>query len=157
MDMTQCKKGDILLLRNGGIATYVTFDNHGNLLYPHIINLYPHIINHNGISLSVTHNGGVYTDSKNSRDVVDFYTEESKPDGIKEKSYVSYITVCTSASNVPMQNKVKVIGTFKEIMESVSTLHRTVSRDIGIPVKSFEIQTRSPQKDVINIELTLFI
>lgn len=150
MDMTKCKKGDILLLRNGGIATYVTFDNRGNLLYPHIIN-------HNGISLSVTHNGVVYTDSKNSRDVVSFYAEK-EPNDIKEKSYVSYITVCTSASNVPMQNKVKVIGTFKEIMESVSTLHRTVSRDIEpIKVKSFEIQTRSPQKDVINIELTLFI
>ena len=150
MDMTKCKKGDILLLRNGGIATYVTFDNHGNLLYPHIIN-------HNGISRTVTPNGELYIDVKNSKDVVDFYTEESKPDGIKEKSYVSYITVCTSASTVPMQNKVKVIGTFKEIMESVSTLHRTVSRDIGIPVKSFEIQTRSPQKEVINIELTLFV
>ena len=150
MDMTKCKKGDILLLRNGGIATYVTFDNHGNLLYPHIIN-------HKGRSRTVT-NGGLEVCSEwNSQDVVDFYTEKSKPDGIKEKSYVSYITVCTSNSTVPMQNKVKVIGTFKEIMESVSTLHRTVSRDIGIPVKSFEIQTRSPQKDVINIELTLFI
>lgn len=151
MDMTKCKKGDILLLRNGGIATYVTFDNRGNLLYPHIIN-------HNGISRTVTNGGLEICSEWNQQDVVDFYTEESKPDGIKEKSYVSYITVCTSASNVPMQNKVKVIGTFKEIMESVSTLHRTVSRDIEpIKVKSFEIQTRSPQKDVINIELTLFI
>jgi len=151
MDMTKCKKGDTLLLRNGDVATYVTFDNRGNLLYPHIIN-------HKGRSRTVTNCGLEVCSEWNSQDVVDFYTEKSKPDGIKEKSYVSYITVCTSASNVPMQNKVKVIGTFKEIMESVSTLHRTVSRDIEpIKVKSFEIQTRSPQKDVINIELTLFV
>jgi hypothetical protein len=144
MDMTKCKKGDELLLRNGDIAIY-EYRSSGGCLFPHTIN-------HNGVIKAAMDDGSMAVEGFESDDVIGFASKE------KEKSYVSYITVFTSASTVPMQNKVKVIGTFKEIMESVSTLHRTVSRDIEpVKVNSFEIQTRSPQKDVINIELTLFV
>ena len=81
---------------------------------------------------------------------------------MQEKQYVSYITVYTSASIVPVQNRVKVIGTFRELMESVANLEMSVSRDIGVPVKSFEMKScPSSQEGSINpaidVVLTLFI
>lgn len=79
-------------------------------------------------------------------------------DTMKEKQYVSYITVYTSASIVPVQNRVKVIGTFRELMESVANLEMSVSRDIGVPVKSFKIESCSyPQEGVLDVVLTLFV
>lgn len=91
--------------------------------------------------------------------LVHYWETNLKP---KEKQYVSYITVCTSASIAPFQNKVKVIGTFREIMESVANLEMSVSRDIGVPVKSFEMKScPSSQEGSINpaidVVLTLFI
>ena len=77
---------------------------------------------------------------------------------MQEKQYVSYITVYTSASIVPVQNRVKVIGTFRELMESVANLEIAVSRDIGVPVKSFKIESCSyPQEGVLDVVLTLFV
>ena len=79
-------------------------------------------------------------------------------DTMKEKQYVSYITVYTSASIVPVQNRVQVIGTFREIMENVANLEMSVSRDIGVPVKSFKIESCSyPQEGVLDVVLTLFV
>lgn len=81
---------------------------------------------------------------------------------MQEKQYVSYITVYTSASIVPVQNRVKVIGTFRELMESVANLEMSVSRDIGVPVKSFEMKSCSFSQEgrinpAIDIILTLFV
>ena len=77
---------------------------------------------------------------------------------MQAKQYVSYITVYTSASIVPVQNRVKVIGTFRELMESVANLEISVSRDIGVPVKSFKIESCSyPQEGVLDVVLTLFV
>lgn len=76
----------------------------------------------------------------------------------KEKQYVAYITVCTSASIIPIQNKVKVIGTFREIMDAVAQLQRRVSLDINTPVNTFEMKsTVMSQLGEVNITLTLFI
>lgn len=80
----------------------------------------------------------------------------------KEKQYISYITVCTSASIIPIQNKVKVIGTFREIMDAVAQLQRRVSLDIGVPIKSFEMKSFSSSQEgrinpAIDITLTLVI
>ncbi len=87
--------------------------------------------------------------------LVHYWETNLKP---KEKQYVSYITVCTSASIVPVQNRVKVIGTFRELMESVANLEMSVSHDIGVPVKSFKIESCSyPQEGVLDVVLTLFI
>lgn len=87
--------------------------------------------------------------------LVHYWETNLKP---KEKQYVSYITVYTSASIVPVQNRVKVIGTFRELMESVANLEMSVSRDIGVPVKSFKIESCSyPQEGVLDVVLTLFI
>ena len=81
---------------------------------------------------------------------------------MQEKQYVSYITVYTSASIVPVQNRVKVIGTFRELMKSVANLEMSVSRDIGVPVKSFEMKSCSSSQEgrinpAIDIILTLFV
>ena len=81
---------------------------------------------------------------------------------MQAKQYVSYITVYTSASIVPVQNRVKVIGTFRELMESVANLEMSVSRDIGVPVKSFEMKSCSSSQEgrinpAIDIILTLFV
>ena len=75
---------------------------------------------------------------------------------------VKLSTVYTSASIVPVQNRVKVIGTFRELMESVANLEMSVSRDIGVPVKSFEMKSCSSSQEgrinpAIDIILTLFV
>jgi len=123
MDMTRCHKGDMLLLRNGESATYVTFDNHGNLLYPHIIN-------HKGRSRTVT-NGGLEVCSEwNSQDVVDFYTEKSKPDGLKGLSDMNNELL---DENTPTkENGISIKESISTIAEMLVLQSRIVKRQTDI-------------------------
>jgi len=69
MDMSQCKKGDSLILRNGKTATAI--------LICHTVHDigYPHVIDIDGILQSVTDEGLKFYDSPGPFDVVGFAPE----------------------------------------------------------------------------------
>lgn len=69
MDMTQCKKGDKLLLRNGKTATAILICRTGpDFGYPHVIDI-------DGVLQSVTNEGLRIDGTTCPRDVVDFAPE----------------------------------------------------------------------------------
>ena len=73
MNMTQCKLGDRLLLRNGEIATMESIaKNHGLLSYPY------YILYKNGVLRTVTEDGLVFECSSGPSDVVGFATKENE-------------------------------------------------------------------------------
>ena len=59
----------------------------------------------------------------------------------KEAPLTCYVTVKSFCSSVPVQNKVKTIGTFKEIMETISQLVESCAKEMGFVVKSFRIDS----------------
>ena len=78
MNMTQCKLGDRLLLRNGEIATL-----DGRVCDGVCDVIYPYTIIYNDGLYSVTKDGLIFRDSVNLMDVVGFATKENKEINIK--------------------------------------------------------------------------
>lgn len=73
MDMTQCKKGDKLLLRNGNIATLKSIAKNRVLVsYPYYIS------DKRGVLRTVTEDGLVFECSSGPFDVVGFATKENE-------------------------------------------------------------------------------
>jgi hypothetical protein len=73
MDMTQCKKGDKLLLRNGEIATLESIAKNRVLVsYPYYIS------DKRGVLRTVTEDGLVFECSSGPFDVVGFATKENE-------------------------------------------------------------------------------